>query len=106
MNFTSNQADGGLGGNGGVSGSGAGGTGGPSHNGLSGTSGGAGRSGDGGEGGDGGFGMGGGIFNSTSGTLSIDPRQGAKKGSKQAKSIDLITANQAHMAPERRGKPL
>ncbi|MFI5458261.1 MAG: hypothetical protein ACHRXM_22755, partial [Isosphaerales bacterium] len=53
----------------------------------------------GGKGGDGGFGMGGGIFNSTNGTLSIDPGQGAKKGSKQAKSIDLITANQARLAP-------
>ena len=39
--------------------------------------------------------MGGGIFNATTGTLTLKPRLGAKKGSKQAKATDVITANQA-----------
>jgi hypothetical protein len=43
--------------------------------------------------------MGGGIFNANTGALTIKPRQGVKKGSKQAKATDLITANQAHLAP-------
>ena len=100
MNFMSNQANGGLGVNGGISGSGVGGGGGASHNGAELVrSGGNGRAGNGGTGGDGGFGIGGGIFNAMNGTLTIKPRQGAKKGSKQAKATDLITTNQANLAP-------
>ena len=40
-------------------------------------------------------GVGGGIFNATTGTLTLKPRLGAKKGSSQAKATDVITTNQA-----------
>jgi hypothetical protein len=98
VNFISNQANGGIGVNGGNSGSGAGGSGGASHNGGTGPQGGNSESGAGGLGGDGGLGMGGGIFNANTGALTIKPRQGAKKGSKQAKATDVITANLANRA--------
>ena len=51
--------------------------------------------GTGGDGGEGASGVGGGIFNATTGTLTLKPRLGAKKGSKQAKATDVITTNQA-----------
>ena len=44
---------------------------------------------------------GGGIFNAITATLTIKPRHGAKKGSKQAKATDVITAN---LAPSRLGR--
>ena len=93
MNFTNNQANGGIGGMGGRGGFGQGGNGG---NGGLGGSGGSGTGGNGGNGGVGGSGLGGGIFNQTTGTLTIQPRLGAKKGSKQSKATDTITGNQAN----------
>src|SRR5262249_8057856 len=39
---------------------------------------------------------GGGIFNTAAGTLTIQPRLGAHKGSKQSKATDTITGNQAN----------
>jgi hypothetical protein len=51
---------------------------------------------NGGIGGAGGDGLGGGIFNLDSGVLTIDPRLGARKGSRQSRAANLITANQAN----------
>jgi hypothetical protein len=45
----------------------------------------------------GGAGLGGAVFNNAVGaSLTIDPRLGAKKGSRQAKATDVITSNQAN----------
>ena len=52
--------------------------------------------GNGGGGGAGGGGLGGAIVNSSTGNLTIKPRLGAKKNSKQFKATDLITANKAN----------
>ena len=93
VNFTNNQATGGTGGMGGRGGFGQGGSGG---DGGLGGSGATGKGGDGGTGGAGGSGLGGGIFNQTTGTLTIQPRLGAKKSSKQSKATDTITGNQAN----------
>ena len=70
VNFTNNQADGGFGGVGGRGGFGQGGRGG---NGGVGGFGGSGFAGNGGNGGAGGSGLGGGIFNTPTGTLTISP---------------------------------
>ena len=91
VNFTNNQARGGVGGNGGSGRNTKGGNGG---NGATGGKGGNTLGGDGGNGGESGIGEGGGIVVDVSGTLTIDPRLGAKKGSKQAKATDQITTNQ------------
>lgn len=53
--------------------------------------------GNGGSGSNGGSGNGGGINNLATGVLTINPRLGAKKGSKQFKATDTITANSAHL---------
>ena len=92
VNFTKNQVRGGVGGNGGNGRDAKGGNGG---NGQTGGTGGSTLGGDGGNGGESGIGEGGGILVDVSGTLKIDPRLGAKKGSKQAKATDQITGNQA-----------
>jgi hypothetical protein len=84
VTFTSNQAASGNGGNGGAGGAATGG-------GAQGSA----PGGDGGDGGEGARGVGGGIFNATTATLTLQPRLGAKKGSKQARANDVITANQA-----------
>ena len=87
VNWTGNRASSGIGGNGGNGGTATGGFG-AAPNGVGGSA-------DGGKGGDGGFssfGIGGGISNENGATLAINPRLGAKKGSK---ATDLITANQA-----------
>ncbi len=96
VNFSNNQAQSGVGGVGGAGGSGTGGSGGTGNGG--GGSGGNATGGTGGAGGEGGTGIGGGIFNAVTGTLTINPRLGAKKGSKQAKATDVITANLAASA--------
>ena len=44
-------------------------------------------------------GFGGGIANLPSGNLTIKPRSGARKGSKQSMATNLITANQANAGP-------
>ena len=96
VNFQSNSATGAGGGHGGAGGFSSGGEGGI------GTTGGYRFSGVGGTGGDGGVGnagLGGAIFNATTGTLTIAPRTGARRGSKQSKSTDTITANQAIGGP-------
>ena len=96
VNFSNNQAQSGVGGVGGVGGSVSGGNGAAGNAGGSGDFGGSGGNatgGSGGAGGEGATGSGGGIFNSATGTLTIKPRLGAKKGSKQAKATDTITAN-------------
>jgi hypothetical protein len=84
VTFTSNQAASGTGGNGGGGGTATGGNGG-----------GGATGGNGGAGGEGASGVGGGIFNATTGTFTLKPRLGAKKGSKQAHATDVITTNQA-----------
>ena len=108
--ISSNVAVGGASGAGALGGQGTGGAGGDGVLGLNfgdaGGSGGPGNAGDstdfggGGSanGGAGGIGSGGGIFNATTGTLTINPRLGAKKGSKQAKATDVITTNIAASA--------
>ena len=73
VNVTNNQANGGFGGTGGRGGFGEGGHGG---NGGVGGFGGSGFAGNGGNGGAGGSGLGGGIFNNTAATLTIQPRLG------------------------------
>jgi hypothetical protein len=93
VNFTNNQANGGAGGRGGAGGLGVGGDGG---NGVVGGHGGIGDGGTGGSAGAGGGGLGGAIFNSINASLTIDPRLGARKGSRQSKATDVITANQAN----------
>ncbi len=92
MNFTSNEVGANVGGDGGDGGAGFGGQGG---NGASGNNGGNGNAGNGGAGGSSGAGFGGGAENSNGGSLTIEPRLGAKKRSKQSKATDSITANQA-----------
>jgi hypothetical protein len=92
VNFTKNQVRGGIGGNGANARDSKGGNGG---SGVAGGPGGNAQGGNGGDGGESGIGEGGGIFVDASGTLTINPRQGAKKGSTQAKATDTITANQA-----------
>jgi len=114
INITSNQANGqldfegfsgvgGVGSEGGSGGSGTGGEGGDSGYGLYfGTTGGTGGDATGGKGGnsgEGGVGIGGGLSNLATGTLSINPQVGARKKSKQATAIDLISSNQADSAP-------
>ena len=77
---------------------GAGGNGGTAFGGFGSANNGKGGNAIGGKGGDGGFsgfGIGGGIHNANNTTLVINPRLGAKKGSKQSKVTDLITTNQA-----------
>jgi hypothetical protein len=93
VNFTQNQANGGAGGRGGDGGLGVGGAGG---RGAVGGHGGPGTGGTGGSAGAGGVGLGGAIFNAGNASLTIDPRLGAKKGSRQSKATNLITANQAN----------
>ncbi len=95
VNFTGNQARGGFGGNGGSGLDAKGGNGGNGGTGFTGGSGGLTLGGDGGNGGESGFGIGGGITVDVSGTLLIDPRRGARKGSKQAKATGVITTNHA-----------
>ena len=97
VNFTANQATGGAGGIGATGGQGLGGNGG---NGTAGGKGGNAAGGNGGGGGAGGGGFGGAIINSSTGNLTIKPRLGAKKNSKQYKATNLITANKANGAPE------
>jgi hypothetical protein len=92
VNFTGNQAVSGIGGPGGLGGNATGESGGK---GNPGAHGGNATGGNGGDGGEGGIAQGGGIEDTSSGTLVIAPRKGANKGSKQAKSTDVITANQA-----------
>ena len=96
VNLTSNQANSGVGGNGGNGGAANGGGGGNAGTGGIGGTGGSATGGNGGGGGEGGIGQGGGIFDATTGTLTIQPRLGVKKGTKQAKATDVITANQAN----------
>ena len=92
VNFTSNQVRGGFGGMGGNGRDAKGGNGG---NGVAGGTGGNTLGGDGGNGGESGIGEGGGILVDVSGTLTMNPRLGAKKGSKQSKATGQITGNQA-----------
>jgi hypothetical protein len=92
ISITNNQASGGAGGRGGTGGLAAGGDGG---SGVVGGRGGDADGGSGGQGGSGGRGSGGGIFNTKSAILTIDPRLGTRKGSRQAKATDTITGNQA-----------
>jgi hypothetical protein len=91
VNFTGNSATGGNAGNGGAGGAATGGKAGD------GTHGGSGGDVEGGSGGDagqtGGDASGGGIV--SSGTLTIDPRRGARRRSKHAKATDMITGNNA-----------
>ena len=94
VNFSANQANGSSGGQGGDGGQAVGGNGG---DGAVGGAGGNAFSGAGGSGGSGGGGSGGGIDNDTGGVLTINPRLGAKKGSKQAKATSLVTTNQANL---------
>jgi hypothetical protein len=97
VNFSNNQAHSGVGGVGGAGGSATGGAGNPGVGNLGGSGGNA-TGGTGGAGGEGATGTGGGIFNAVTGTLTIKPRLGASKSSKQAKATDVITANLAASA--------
>src|SRR5262249_62280626 len=47
----------------------------------------------------------GGSINTASGTLTIQPRLGSHKGSKQSKATDTITGNQANLGPGGAGGP-
>ncbi len=93
VNFTTNQATGAIGGNGGNGGEASGETGGT---GLPAGSNGNATGGNGGNAGDGGTGLGGGLFDATTGTLVINPRLGVKKNSKQNNATDIITGNKAN----------
>ncbi len=83
--------------------SGTGGTGGSATGGVSAgsgivgitTTGGSATGGNGGDSGVGASGLGGGFFNATKATLTLKPRLGAAKGSRQAKATDVITTNKA-----------
>jgi hypothetical protein len=83
----------GTGGAGGVGGNATGGAGGTGS--ILPTVGGNATGGNGGDGGEGASGLGGGIFNATTGTLTLKPRLGAVPGSAQAQATDVITTNQA-----------
>jgi hypothetical protein len=103
VNFTSNQANGAFGGSGGTGGLSVAGNGGgitlggadPSVGGNGGNS----FGGTGGNGGESGIGQGGGIFVATSGTFTLKPRLGARKGTKEASATDVITGNHANASP-------
>jgi hypothetical protein len=96
VNFTANQISGGGGGNGGSGASGTGGAGGDGTGGGGGGAGGNGAEGTGGNGGNGGLATGGGIGKDYGGIITIKPRLGAKKRSKQSRAMNLITANLAN----------
>ena len=91
-----NEANGGAGGKGRAGEIGIGGRGG---DGAHGGAGGAGIGGFAGTGGIGGNGAGGGIWIDGAATISIAPRLGVRKGSKQSRASDTITANQANQGP-------
>jgi hypothetical protein len=95
LDVTSNQAVSGTGGTGGAGGSATGGDGGDTGIAVIPSAGGNATGGNGGNSGEGASGAGGGIFNATTGTLTLKPELGAKKGTKQAKATDVITTNQA-----------
>jgi hypothetical protein len=97
VNFTEDQATSGSGGNGANGGDATGGNGGDASTGP-GIRGGDASSGIAGIGGAGGSGQGGGINNVATGRLTIDPSQGVRKNSSQAKAIGVITANSANAA--------
>ncbi len=84
--ISTNVATGGTGGSGGAGGNGIAGI--PSTGGRA-------IGGTGGDSGEGASGVGGGIFNATTGTLTLKPRLGVTKGSRQAKATDVITTNKA-----------
>ena len=92
VNFTNNEVQGGFGARAGNGGTVKGGNGG---NGSAGGPGGDAMGGNGGSGGEAGIGEGGGLFDALSGTLTIKPRLGAKKGSAQAAATNMITGNKA-----------
>ncbi len=94
-NFTKNEVRAGNGGDGGKAREANGGAGGV---GKTGGKGGDATGGDGGDGGESGTSIGGGIMVDHSGALILNPRIGAKRGSKQAKGVDLITGNLARAA--------
>ena len=94
VNFTSNQAVAGLGGSGGDGGNAFGGYGGTGANGPGGNGGNA-TAGNGGNATFNGVASGGGIYVGQTGNLILQPRQGAKKGSREAKATDVITLNSA-----------
>jgi len=98
VNFSNNEAAGGRAGNGGDGGNHAfGGFGGSAVNGPGGSGGNA-TGGNGGNASSNGTAGGGGITVAGQGTLSLEPRLGAKKGSKQANATDLITGNSASLS--------
>ncbi len=92
VNLRTDRDASGSGGHGGDGGSGFGGSRGA---GITGGDGFSGTGGAGGAGGVGSNGLGGASFNATSGTLTIAPRLGAARGSRQAWATDTITGNQA-----------
>jgi hypothetical protein len=100
VNFSSNQATGAVGGNGAGGGVAVAGRGGNAAPGgvdpVGGGFGGSAVGGNGGIGGESGIGIGGGVFVANTGSLTLKPRLGAKKGSKQAGATNVITANQAN----------
>jgi hypothetical protein len=85
----------GTGGTGGAGGSATGG--GAGSAGIAGIAsvGGSATGGNGGASGEGAGGVGGGIFNATTGNITLKPRLGATKGSRQAKATDVITTDKA-----------
>jgi hypothetical protein len=94
IDFRANLATGGAGGQGGAGGTafaGNGGGGNTGGNGFTATG------GNGSDGGAGGRGLGGAIWTSLSSRLTIDPRLGAKRGSKQSMASNTITLNQANL---------
>ena len=92
VNFINNQVRAGAGGNGDKARAATGGAGG---DGATGGRGGNSRAGDGGNGGNSGSSEGGGIMVDSLGTLFLNPRLAAKRGSKQSKASNSIAGNQA-----------
>jgi hypothetical protein len=88
VNLNANESNGGSAGNGGEGGTGIAGAGGFAD--IGGAGGSAGGS-DGGSGGTGGDALGGAISNATTGILTIKPRSGARRGSKQFRATNLVT---------------
>jgi hypothetical protein len=103
VNFKGNQANGGAGGHGRAGEISLGGKGG---DGTQGGNGGGSDGGSAGHGGNGGNGSGGGVWAGSTGNLTLAPRMGVTKGSKQFRATNSITANQANRGTGGAGGPI
>jgi len=103
LDLRGNTAANGIAAGGGIGGNASSGYGGDGFAGASGGAGGSARAGDGGSGGFGAISFGGGIYNGGAGTLLINPRLGAPRGSGQSKATNTLSGNASLTAAESAG---